>query len=64
MQEEAREPRCRDDDENLHEKQGEGVEIGFLMPGPENAGGGDHVWRETCHGVILCSVYQRHNDGR
>lgn len=37
----------RDDNQELHEKQGKGVEIRFLVPVLENAWGDDHVWQEA-----------------
>jgi hypothetical protein len=50
-EEEMRAPCGRDDNNKLHEKQGEGVERWFLMPVPENAGGDDHVRQEAIHRV-------------
>lgn len=65
LQEEADGSGDRDDQQNLHEKQGESIEIWFIdPPDPKKAWGGDHVRRVTSHWVILCAVHSWHNEGR
>lgn len=57
-QEEVHSPAGSNDNQKLYEKQGDGVEIRFMVPAPKNARGDDHVWREADHREI-CRVVCR-----